>query len=284
MKYTDQIDQKITLTNWPPRRIVSLVPSQTEFLADLGLEDTVVGITKFCIHPAKWFQQKQRVGGTKTIDFQKIDALKPDLIIGNKEENEQGQIELLSRKFPVWMSDISTLDHALDMMRSLGAMTGKEERATTLISAIEQNFKDHLSLLPAIANASSVNVLRMNAEAGTTYHSNAAYLIWRKPYMAAASGTFIDDMLHRAGFKNAFKHLSRYPEISLEQLADARPAVIFLSSEPYPFSEKHISALSEMCPEANIQLVDGELFSWYGSRLLQAPAYFAALREKLSLK
>ena len=284
MKYTDQIDQKITLTNWPPRRIVSLVPSQTEFLADLGLEDTVVGITKFCIHPAKWFQQKQRVGGTKTIDFQKIDALKPDLIIGNKEENEQGQIELLSRKFPVWMSDISTLDHALDMMRSLGAMTGKEERATTLISAIEQNFKDHLSLLPAIANASSVNVLRMNAEAGTTYHSNAAYLIWRKPYMAAASGTFIDDMLHRAGFTNAFADLSRYPEISPEQLVNARPAVIFLSSEPYPFSEKHMSALREICPEASVQLVDGELFSWYGSRLLQAPAYFAALREKLSLK
>ena len=284
MTCIDQMGRKITLTNWPPRRIVSLVPSQTEFLADLGLEESVVGITKFCIHPAKWFQQKQRIGGTKTLDFQKIDDLQPDLIIGNKEENEQGQIELLSQKYPVWMSDISTLDQALEMMRLLGAITGKPEQATALTSAIKHNFKNHLPLLPAIANAASVNLLQMNAEAGNTYHSKAAYLIWRKPYMAAASGTFIDDMLHRAGFANAFADLSRYPEISPEQLVDARPAVILLSSEPYPFSEKHISALSEICPDANIQLVDGELFSWYGSRLLQAPAYFAALREKLSLK
>ncbi len=257
LSFEDQMGRMVTLPHWPPRRIISLVPSQTELLADLGLEEEVVGITKFCIHPAAWFQTKNRVGGTKTLNFQKIEALKPDLIIGNKEENEQCQIELLAQRYPVWMSDISTLEEALAMMRSLGELTGKSENANALSSEIEYRFAHHLSL--------------------TTYHLKVVYLIWRKPYMAAGSGTFIDDMLQRAGFKNAFSGLSRYPEISAEQLAQVSPERIFLSSEPYPFSGKHIAALKEICPNAKIQLVDGELFSWYGSRLLKAPGYFATL-------
>jgi len=265
----DQLGRSIKLPHWPPRRIISLVPSQTEFLADLGLEKEVVGITKFCVHPTEWFQQKKRVGGTKTLDFQKIEALKPDLIIGNKEENDQSQIEYLSQRYPVWMSDIYTLEDALDMMRSLGELTGKTEKANAIASEVERQFTQHLSLLPAIADA----------KAGTTYHSKVAYLIWRKPYMAAGSNTFIDDMLRRAGFENVFANLSRYPEISSEQLAIMRPEVILLSSEPYPFSEKHIVELQEICPESRIQLVDGELFSWYGSRLLSSPAYFAGLLD-----
>jgi len=262
MLYTDQMGRSITSDNWPPRRIVSLVPSQTEFLADLGLVNEVVGITKFCIHPTEWFQQKKRVGGTKTLDFQKIEALKPDLIIGNKEENEQSQIEYLSQKYPVWMSDIYTLEDALDMMRKLGELTEKTEKANAIASEIELRFIHRSSFI--------------------IHPSKVAYLIWRKPYIAVGSSTFIDDMLHRAGFENAFANLSRYPEISPEQLAIVRPDLIFLSSEPFPFAEKHIAELQETCPSARIQLVDGELFSWYGSRLLQVPAYFAELRQKLA--
>ncbi|MFN0033796.1 MAG: ABC transporter substrate-binding protein [Saprospiraceae bacterium] len=257
MNFTDQMGRRVALAHWPPRRIVSLVPSQTEFLADLGLENEVVGITKFCVRPSEWFQSKPRVGGTKTLDFQKIEALRPDLLIGNKEENEQSQIEHLAQRYPVWMSDILTLRHALDMMQRVGQLTGKSEPANKLAFQIEIEFAHRSSFI--------------------VHRSKVVYLIWRKPYMAAASGTFIDDMLRRAGFENAFAHLSRYPEISPEQLAAARPDILLLSSEPYPFSEKHFPALQEICPDARIQLVDGEMFSWYGSRLLHAPAYFAKL-------
>ncbi|MBC7777270.1 MAG: ABC transporter substrate-binding protein [Phycisphaerae bacterium] len=275
MTFSDQMGRTIKLDHWPPRRIISLVPSQTEFLADLGLEKEVVGITKFCVHPAEWFQQKKRVGGTKTLDFQKIDVLKPDLIIGNKEENEQSQIEFLAQHYPVWMSDIYTLEDALDMMRKLGELTGKTEKANAIAAEVDKQFKPRRFLKPT----------RFGEEgAYLNCTPKVAYFIWRKPYMAAGSGTFIDDMLRRASFENVFGNLARYPEISEQQLADAQPDAIFLSSEPYPFSEKHVAGLQEICPAAQIQLVDGELFSWYGSRLLQAPDYFAALREKLDLK
>lgn len=250
--------RSIQLGDSPPQRIVSLVPSQTELLADLGLEKEVVGITKFCVHPSDWFQSKNRVGGTKTLDFQKIKALKPDLIIGNKEENEQGQIEFLASRYPVWMSDIHHLEEALEMIRYLGALTGKAEKANAIAVEVERRFEQEL---PTVQSP-----------------RKAVYLIWRKPYMVAGSDTFIDDMLQRAGFENVFRGLGRYPEVSTAQLAEARPSVLMLSSEPYPFSEKHIKELQELCPDARVMLVDGELFSWYGSRLLQAPAYFAELR------
>ena len=96
--------------------------------------------------------------------------------------------------------------------------------------------------------------------------------------MVAGSDTFIDDMLQRAGFENVFKDLGRYPEISLAQLAEAQPSILLLSSEPYPFSEKHKKELQEICPGTRVMLVDGEMFSWYGSRLLQAPGYFEGLK------
>lgn len=262
--FIDQMGRKVKFDHWPPRRIVSLVPSQTEFLADLGLEQEVVGITKFCIHPSDWFQQKNRVGGTKTLNFQKIEALNPDLIIGNKEENDQAQIEALAQKYPVWMSDIYTLEDALEMMQSVGELVGKPARAQAIVATIQQQFLQ-LQAIPTPAK----------------YPLKAAYLIWRKPFMAAGSGTFIDDLLTHAGFENVFKNLSRYPEISHEQFVEEQPPIILLSSEPYPFAKKHMAELQEICPESRIMLVNGELFSWYGSRLLQAPEYFEVLRTKL---
>ncbi len=223
MNFTDQMHRPINLPSWPPQRIVSLVPSQTEFLADLELGAAVVGITKFCIHPNSWYQEKNRVGGTKTIDFQKIKKLQPDLIIGNKEENEQSQIAQLAQEYPVWMSDIYTLGDALEMMRRVGDLTGKTAKAQATAESVEHTFKQ--LILPE------------------TEPAKAAYLIWRKPYMAAGGHTFIDDMLRHAGFENVFANHSRYPEISLEQLAAAEPAFILLSSEPYPFAAKHLSEI-----------------------------------------
>ena len=260
-RITDQMNRKIKLPDGAPQRIISLVPSQTEFLFDLGLEEEVVGITKFCVHPSEWFQTKARVGGTKTINFEKIAALRPDLIIGNKEENDRTQIETLAEHYPVWMSDITTLNDATDMMLRLGVLTDKTEKAQALVTEIRKFFHAYLMQEMPIRRV--------------------AYFIWRKPYMVAAQGTFIHEMLGMAGFKNVFNYLDRYPEITLDTLAAAQPDCIFLSSEPYPFAEKHIAVFQEACPAARIQIVDGEMFSWYGSRLRFAPAYFRSLLKNV---
>ncbi|MGI4742501.1 MAG: ABC transporter substrate-binding protein [Janthinobacterium lividum] len=252
---TDQLGRRVAVP-FPPQRIVSLVPSQTELLFDLGVGSRVVGVTKFCVYPPEARQNAVVIGGTKNFDFEKIAALKPDLLIGNKEENYQAGIEQLAADYPVWLSDISTLPQALDMIKRVAFITGKKEPGETLATEIAASFA---ALTPPATGAT------------------AAYFIWRKPYIVAASGTFIDDMLRRAGLRNAFADLGRYPEISPEQLRAAAPAHILLSSEPYPFGAKHITEFQEICPAANIQIVDGELFSWYGSRLRLSAAYFQQL-------
>lgn len=239
-----------------PQRIVSLVPSQTELLFDLGLGQRVVGVTKFCLHPAAARQTAMVIGGTKNFDFAKIVALQPDLIIGNKEENYEQGIEQLATEFPIWMSDISTLAEALDMIRRVGLVAGAKENADVLAAEIEAAFKNL-----AVAKTPQT----------------AAYFIWRKPYMVAANGTFINDIMARAGFANVFAHMGRYPEITVDELAKAAPARILLSSEPYPFSEKHLSEFQKICPAAQVKIVDGELFSWYGSRLRLSAAYIRQL-------
>lgn len=251
--FTDQLGRVITLEQ-PPSRIISLVPSQTELL--YSLDAPVVGITKFCVHPDSWFREKPRVGGTKDIRPEKIDALQPDLIIANKEENNRDQIESLAARYPVWISDVRTLPDALAMIRAVGELLSRQQQALALATAIEKAFSE----LPPAPTASR----------------RTAYLIWRKPWMVAAGGTFIDDMLQRCGLTNIFGGQDRYPVIDLASLAAAGCDLVLLSSEPYPFREKHIAEIQTMLPHATIRLVDGQLFSWYGSRLLQAPAYFAA--------
>lgn len=239
-----------------PKSIVSVVPSQTELLHYLGLGDAVTGITKFCIHPEEWFRNKKRVGGTKTLHTEVIRSLNPDLVLANREENERLQIEELAREFPVYVSDISDLNDALEMIRTVGRLTGTTERALELFRELESRF----GALPAFPRI------------------RAAYLIWRDPYMAAGSGTFIHSMMDKAGFDNVFGFQSRYPEVKAEMLADTGPDVVLLSSEPYPFREKHLDEIRAVCPNTRVMLVDGELFSWYGSRLLHTPDYFRQLR------
>lgn len=253
MTCTDQMQRTIQIAHWPPTRIVSLVPSQTELLADLSLDAAVAGITKFCIHPAQWFKSKKRIGGTKTVNLEAVAQLAPDLIIGNKEENVEAQIAWLSERFPVWMSDVHTLENALDLVQQIGEITGKREAGLDLRAAIRRRFE----ALPTPAQ-----------------RPRAAYFIWRKPYMVAAANTFIDQMLFYAGFENAFSQQVRYPAISEPALVAANPDVILLSSEPYPFAEKHIREFRALLPNTPVHIVNGEFFSWYGSRLLQAPAYF----------
>jgi ABC-type Fe3+-hydroxamate transport system substrate-binding protein len=257
--YVDQMNRFVEVQS-TPKRIISIVPSQTELLFDLGLNEEIIGITKFCIHPVDMVKQKIKIGGTKTLNINLIKELKPDLIIGNKEENEKDQIEELMRSFPVWMSDIANLNGATDMINKVGELVGKKSEATELIKSVNTEFSQ-LNVTPQV--------------------TKVAYLIWRKPYIVAGKGTFIDDMLKRCGLNNAFD-LDRYPEVFPAQIVEANPDVVFLSSEPYPFKDRHITEFKALVPHANVQLVDGELFSWYGSRLLQAPEYFNQLIDSLN--
>jgi ABC-type Fe3+-hydroxamate transport system substrate-binding protein len=259
--FTDQMGRQIHLKT-PPQRIVSLVPSQSELLHFLGLEDEVAGITKFCIYPDDWFRNKTRIGGTKQVKMEVVAQLQPDLIIGNKEENQKEQIKALAEKYPVWMSDIHDLNSALAMISAIGDLTGTWKKAERLVSAIQKSFS-------ALENEAIQPPLRV------------AYFIWYNPYMVVASNTFIDDMLQKLGFENVFKDQQRYPEVEAGQLQALKPEVILLSSEPFPFKEKHIIELKKICPEAVIKLVDGALFSWYGSRLLHSVAYFRNLSREL---
>lgn len=246
-----------------PKRIVSLVPSQTELLFHLGLENEVAGITKFCIHPAHWRSSKTIVGGTKKLHLKKIEQLSPDLIIANKEENEKSQIEAFSHIAPVCVTDINNLQDACSMILQLGTICNKADPANILVMQIQQKFAQIVAITPAL---------------------KTAYFIWNRPFMVAASNTFINEMLMQCGFENVFADLNRYPEVSAEQIKAARPQLILLSSEPYPFKAEHVQYFQQLIPSALILQVDGEMFSWYGSRLLQSAPYFQALIHQIQKK
>ncbi|MDC0006845.1 helical backbone metal receptor [Winogradskyella sp.] len=260
MKFKDQLNREIQLVKIP-QRIVSLVPSQTELLVDLGLETLLVGVTKFCVHPKHLRMSKVVVGGTKQINIEKIIALKPDVILCNKEENSKDIIDALEGVAPIHISDIYTLNNTYELITMYGNIFEVEEKALRLITNIKN---ENTQLQDVIKNKPKLKV---------------AYFIWKKPWMVAASKTFIDAMLGEAGFINVFSNEERYPETDLEhnKLEDAD--LIFLSSEPFPFKEKHILDLKTRFPKKDIKIVDGELFSWYGSRLLKSFDYFATLHK-----
>lgn len=277
MLFTDQMNHTLELSQ-PPKRIVSLVPSQTELLFDLGLDEEIVGITKFCIHPQEQFKKKAKVGGTKDFSIEKIRALHPDLIIGNKEENEEKGIKALMEEFPVWMSDITNLEEALQMIEGIAALTGKMEKGRWIMDQISINFASLDS--SKIQNPKFKIQQSNNSTIQQFNNKSVCYFIWKNPYMAAGTNTFISDMLQRCGLENAIQQ-NRYPELTASEISAAQPDVIFLSSEPYPFKDKHLAEFKELCPRAIVKVVDGELFSWYGSRLLQAPEYFTNLLSNL---
>ncbi|MCV9387631.1 ABC transporter substrate-binding protein [Reichenbachiella ulvae] len=252
-QYTDQLQRSIDIPS-TPQRIISLVPSLTELLFDLGLGDRVVGITKFCIHPEEWFRSKTRVGGTKQLKHEVIAQLQPDLIIANKEENTRADVEALMPDYPVWVSDVNTLEEALDMMQRLGEITETREKAGALVSEIQESFKQ-------LATLGSQRVL---------------YLIWQKPWMAAGRDNFVHEMLECCGWENVVQD-TRYPELSDQEIRELDPEIVMLSSEPFPFQEKHIDSMQTLLPNAKVILVDGEMFSWYGSRLRYSAAYFQQL-------
>lgn len=252
-----------------PIRIISLVPSQTELLFDLGLDDLVVGITKFCVHPPGWLHCKKIVGGTKNVNIDKIKSLNPDLVLANKEENVQEQIEALAEIAPVWVSDIQNLQHALSMIRDIGGMTNTQDKAIEIINKIEEGFK---------------SLTRKQKGTDSGIKRKAAYIIWQNPLITIGHDTFIHSMMEYAGFENVFENRNRYPQTTIEELQilfkinGKEENFLMLSSEPFPFKEDHAIVIRQALPDVQVILVNGEFFSWYGSRLQLAPLYFKKLQ------
>jgi iron complex transport system substrate-binding protein len=260
---TDQLGITHTF-DYCPKRIVSLVPSQTELLYDLGLEDSIVGITKFCVHPYHFKSTKKLVGGTKKVNYEKIRLLEPDIIICNKEENTQEIVEELRKICTVWVTNIATLDDNFQMITDFGQLFDKRTEArkwNDKLAFALSDFKEFIKDIPV---------------------RKVAYFIWKKPYMVAGSGTFIDELLKLNHFQNHFAIKDRYPEIDLERIEeDGDLDLILLSSEPFPFKAEDGYEISKSTHNAQAVLVDGEMFSWHGSRLLKAFDYFKFLHNRI---
>ncbi|MFT5640771.1 MAG: ABC-type Fe3+-hydroxamate transport system substrate-binding protein [Cyclobacteriaceae bacterium] len=241
MKIVDQMGREFHLKD-TPQRVISLVPSITEYLIDIGVE--VVGRTKFCIHPSDKVSTIKVIGGTKNFRFDVIKELQPDLIIGNKEENFEAGINQLAENHPVWMSDISTLEDSFDMMTRLGQMLNRKQAAENEVLQVSENLSKYKN----------------------TKNGKAVYLIWANPWMAAGQGTFISNLLSYVGYGNTITE-ERYPVLTKEVLTHINPDKVLLSSEPFPFKSKHVDELKSLLPNAEILPVNGEAYSWYGSRL-----------------
>ncbi|TDU42707.1 ABC-type Fe3+-hydroxamate transport system substrate-binding protein [Gelidibacter sediminis] len=256
----DQLHRSVNLIH-TPKRIVSLVPSQTELLVDLGLEEAIVGITKFCVHPNHLLQHKTVVGGTKQVHLSKIKDLHPDLILCNKEENTIAMVEELEKLAPVHISDVNTFEDAIGLIEQYGLLFSKEQTAYRLINSIQEKRRELAAFIKDKPKKS------------------VAYFIWKNPWMVAASETFINELLTESGFLNYFGSQQRYPEILLNAKLPESPDLVFLSSEPFPFKQEHKLIIQDYFPKATISIVDGEMFSWYGSRLLKAFDYFKTLHQ-----
>nr|WP_132793171.1 helical backbone metal receptor [Tenacibaculum skagerrakense] len=246
------------------KRIISLVPSQTELLFDLGLEDKMVGITKFCVHPFHLKQTKTIVGGTKNIKIDKIKELQPDIILCNKEENTKEIVEMCQQIADVHVSDIFTLKDTMELIEEYGQLFNCRTEAQNIIQKLNFKLSDFKNFIKNIEP------------------KKVAYFIWRDPWMVAANNTFINHILELNKFDNIYKNKERYPEVVLKKIRlEGDPDLVFLSSEPYPFKEEHAFEIGRCTHHAKTIFVDGELFSWYGSRMLKAFDYFKKLHQRI---
>ena len=263
MQITDQIGRVLELAN-TPKKIVSLVPSQTELLFDLGLEESIVGITKFCVHPYRAKQLKQIVGGTKNIKIEKIKALQPDVILCNKEENSREIVTICQEICTTHVSDIYTIEDTKELIDQYGKLFNKSAKSKLIIEKLELKENEFKSF---IQDKKTLKV---------------AYFIWKNPWMTAANNTFINHLLELNKFENIYANKERYPEVELKKIRlEGNPDLIFLSTEPYPFQEEHAFEIAKHTHHAKTLIVNGEFFSWYGSRLLSAFDYFKKLRERI---
>lgn len=244
----------------PPDRIVSLVPSLTELLFDLGLGHRVVGRTRFCVHPKESVDKVPVIGGTKNPTIEKIRELNPDLVIANREENRKEDVELLEKGAEVLVTEIDSIDQALFTIHDIGWKCGVQEQAKEMIHNIQEMMKG------------------VPDEPVMT----AAYFIWRDPWMSVGHDTYIHSVMNHWKLQNVYDEKNRYPKTTLHELSLKKPELILLSSEPYPFKEKHIKEVGDACPGSNIVLVNGEWFSWYGSRMMHGFRQLNMFRRAIS--
>ena len=233
-------------------RILSLCPSLTELVFDLGAGAELVGITRYCIHPAEGVRRVEQVGGTKDPSLERIVALRPDIVLLNQEEN---RLEDAERLEDAGLHCLTTFPHDLpetaEMVRVIAAALGRAPAGEAIAGDIE------------------VRAERVRAAAAGAPALPFAYLIWRKPWMSVNRDTFTDALLRNAGGANVFGgHPERFPSVSAQELAAAAPELVLLSSEPFPFEARHGLELARLTglPETCFRLVDGELLSWHGSR------------------
>ncbi|RHW35871.1 iron ABC transporter substrate-binding protein [Lysinibacillus yapensis] len=238
-----------------PKRIISICPAITETIFSLKAGNKLIGRTRYCTFPKGKVENIEVVGGTKEVNIEKIKQLEPDLILAEKEENTAEIVQQLEQIAPVFVSEVQSIQDGLRLIETLGQLTSSEEKAATMI----QKIKDEFDALP-------------HEQLG-----RAAYAIWRKPYMVVGDTTYINDVLKRLGFQNAYNQAEeRYPAVSKEQLSAANLDFLFLASEPFPFSEKHLTEFQAFLPDTKILLVDGEMF-WYGAKMIEAAVYFKEL-------
>lgn len=261
--FFDQLDREVRV-NGRPGRIISLVPSQTELLVDLGLEDSIVGVTKFCVHPPGLKERKKIVGGTKKVNSDKIGALSPDIILCNKEENTPEMVAELEKFAPIHVSDVVNLDDSIELIREYGEIFEVRDQAFKIAGDVirkRDEFRDFIKTQPV---------------------KKVAYFIWKNPWMVVGGNTFIDHLLKMNNFENVFAaEKSRYPETDMLSLAKMKVDYVFLSTEPYPFEQEHKKEFEGVIKASHIHIVDGEYFSWYGSRLIGAFDYFKSLQSLL---
>ena len=259
-------------------RIVSLVPSVTELLFALGIGDRLVGRTGFCIHPKDNINTVPKVGGTKSVDIQRIRELAPTHLIVNIDENEKPTIDQLANFIPnvIVTHPLGPLDN-LPLYRLLGGIFGREDRAAELCEAFQ---KAYINAVGACADLPRERVL---------------YLIWKSPWMTVSRDTYVSRTLAAVGWDTVeIKSKDRYPKIEFTTELVSRVDRVLLSSEPYAFRERHLDEIRQAIAAANhffvptaleevesplkVSLIDGEMTSWYGSRAIEGMKYLSRLR------
>ncbi len=264
MIYRDSLNRIVDLLE-NPKRIVSLVPSLTELLHDMGLERQIVGVTKFCVHPIHYLATKTLVGGTKKVNFETIKNLQPDFILCSKEENTEEMVLELEKIAPVFVFDVNSYDEALELINKLGVLLNRRTQAGHIIDKITfqfNTFQNEIKDVPII---------------------KVAYFIWANPWMVAGNNTFINDMLRICRFENVYANEKRYPEIKIEKIPlRAKRDILFFSSEPYDFSDDEVYEVMQKNRKILTVFVDGQYFSWYGSRLIKAFDHFSQIHKKIA--
>ena len=245
-------------------RIVSLVPSITELLFYLGLGDQVVGRTTFCIHPETRVAGVPRVGGTKKPHMEKLRQLRPSHVIVNVDENRKEDVEAITAFTPhVVVTHPLAPDDNLTLYRMMGGIFDRRAQAEQLCGEF-QRARD--ALVKTSASLPPRRVL---------------YLIWRDPWMSVSADTYVANMLRLGGMAVvAARAGDRYPVIAEDEPAWQRADAVLLSSEPYPFREKHLEEVQAGTGKT-VRLVDGELLSWYGSRAIAGVRYARQLGREL---